>query len=207
MKPIVRKPYIRFGRSCSELGAQHPGARGTSVRRRVMPHRKARESKEPSRCSRRAHMGNDAHVHVRKGKRETEELRARGIEKERGRLARMCAMRELKKERILLARMRTSARDERKGILRAPGGGVIGVGDSSVAGGGEGDKPRRSREGGGPQAGPRPPLSIPGATESCIPRSLLRSVLQRARTIQCRSARAHIHDIHTHTHAYTRRYS
>lgn len=51
-----KKPYIRSGRSCSKLRAQHPGARGTSVRRRVMPHRKARESKEPSRCSRHAHI-------------------------------------------------------------------------------------------------------------------------------------------------------
>lgn len=78
MKPIVRKPYIRFGRSCSELGAQHPGARGTSVRRRVMPHRKARESKEPSRCSRRAYIGKRrTHTRARGYERETEELRGR----------------------------------------------------------------------------------------------------------------------------------
>lgn len=48
-------------------------------------------------------------------------------------------------------------------------------------------------EGGGPQAGLRLRLSIPGATVSCTPRRCCVSVLQRARHSCVSRARAHIH--------------
>lgn len=73
-------------------------------------------------------------------------------------------------------------------------------------------------EGGGPQAGLRLRLSIPGATVSCTPRRCCVSVLQRARHSCVSRARAHIHTYTqveggftwpcTHalaTHTYTRR--
>lgn len=53
-------------------------------------------------------------------------------------------------------------------------------------------------EGGGPQAGLRLRLSIPGATVSCTPRRCCVSVLQRARHSCVSRARAHIH-----TYTYT----
>lgn len=57
-------------------------------------------------------------------------------------------------------------------------------------------------EGGGPQAGLRLRLSIPGATVSCTPRRCCVSVLQRARHSCVSRARAHIHT-YTYTYTYT----
>lgn len=55
-------------------------------------------------------------------------------------------------------------------------------------------------EGGGPQAGLRLRLSIPGATVSCTPRRCCVSVLQRARHSCVSRPHAHTHT-HTHVHA------
>lgn len=150
-------------------GPWHPGARGTSVRRRrrrVMPHRKARESKEPSRCSRHAHTDIATcamHTHVREHIRRRKSERDKGVpgkrrEKERGWLVNsvICvwcgnAMRELKKERTLRedAWLNAKGRDSpcsrrwndwREGIARS------GVGAARVRGGRPAGRPAASSQ-------------------------------------------------------------